>query len=163
MTCHLGEKSKSKQIRCNNIFYQHFGVVWRDCDCWLLLDCCVGKVQKKKKRRKKRSDFETFTLKMNRRGSSREPVALLCISHGRQRRVTSAAQAAPSPLPHDAVMQLVLLLDVGMLGAGPLAAFAVVAAEDGGQLLLGQPVGRQRDGALLRQAPAVLRAQEGTG
>lgn len=72
------------------------------------------------------------------------------------------AAAAPSPLPHDAVMQLVLLFDVGLLGAGPLAAFAVVAAEDGGQLLLGQPVGRQRDGAFLRQAPAVLHAQEGT-
>lgn len=59
-------------------------------------------------------------------------------------------------------MQLVLLFDVGMLGAGPLAAFAVVAAEDGGQFLLGQPVGRQRDGAFFRQAPAVLHAQEGT-
>lgn len=69
----------------------------------------------------------------------------------------------PSPLPHDAVVQLVLLLDVGMVGAGPLAAFAVVAAEDGGQLLLGQPVGGQRDGALLRQAPAVLRPQWGRG
>lgn len=76
--------------------------------------------------------------------------------------MTSAALAAPSPLPHDAVMQLVLLFDVGMLGAGPLASFTVVAAEDGGQLLLGQPVGRQRDGAFLRQAPAVLHAQEGT-
>lgn len=75
--------------------------------------------------------------------------------------MTSAAPAAPSPLPHDAVMQLVLLFDVGMVGAGPLAAFAVIAAEDGGQLLLGQPVGRQRDGAFLRQAPAVLLAQEG--
>lgn len=75
--------------------------------------------------------------------------------------MTSAAPAAPSPLPHDAVMQLVLLFDVGMVGASPLAAFAVIAAEDGGQLLLGQSVGRQRDGAFLRQAPAVLLAQEG--
>lgn len=53
-------------------------------------------------------------------------------------------------------MQLVLLLDVGMVAAGPLAALAVVAAEDGGQLLLGHPVGRQGDGALLSQAPTVL-------
>lgn len=74
--------------------------------------------------------------------------------------MTSAALAASSPLPHDAVMQLVLLFDVGVVGTGPLAAFAVVAAEDGGQLLLGQPVGGQRDGAFLRQASAILRAQE---
>lgn len=90
-----------------------------------------------------------------------ELVGLFCISLTRQRCVTSAALAAPSPLSHDAVMQLVLLFDVGVVGAGPLAAFAVVAAEDGGQLLLGQPVGRQRDGAFLRQAPAVLLAQKG--
>lgn len=53
-------------------------------------------------------------------------------------------------------MQLVLLFDVGMIPTGPLAAFAVVTAEDGGQLLLGHPVGRQGDGAFLSQAPAVL-------
>lgn len=53
-------------------------------------------------------------------------------------------------------MQVVLLLDVGMVSTGPLAAFAVVTAEDGGQLLLGHPVGRKRDGALLCQAPTVL-------
>ena len=61
-----------------------------------------------------------------------------------------------SPLSHDTVMQLVLLFDVGMIPTGPLAAFAVVTAEDGGQLLLGHPVGRQGDGAFLSQAPAVL-------
>lgn len=63
---------------------------------------------------------------------------------------------AASPLSHDTVMQLILLFDVGMVSTRPLAAFAVVAAENGGQLLLGQPVGRQGDGAFLRQAPAVL-------
>lgn len=89
-------------------------------------------------------------------------MGLFCISDTRQRRATSAALAAPSPLPHDAVMQLVLLFDVGVIRTGPLTAFAVVAAEDGRQLLLGQSVGRQRDGALLRQAPAVLCAREGT-
>lgn len=61
-----------------------------------------------------------------------------------------------SPLSHDTVMQLVLLFDVGMIPTGPLATFAVVTAEDGGQLLLGHPVGRQGDGAFLSQAPAVL-------
>lgn len=60
------------------------------------------------------------------------------------------------PLSHDTVMQLVLLFDVGMIPTGPLAAFTVVTAEDGGQLLLGHPVRRQGDGAFLSQAPAVL-------
>lgn len=54
-------------------------------------------------------------------------------------------------------MQLILLLDVGMIPTGPLAAFTVVAAEDGGQLLLGHPVWRKRDGAFLSQAPTILR------
>lgn len=53
-------------------------------------------------------------------------------------------------------MQLVLLLDVGMIPIGPLAAFTVVTAEDGGQLLLGHPIGGEGDGAFLSQAPAVL-------
>ena len=53
-------------------------------------------------------------------------------------------------------MQLVLLLDVGMIPAGPLAAFTVVTAEDGGQLLLGHPVGGKGDGTFLSQAPTVL-------
>lgn len=61
-----------------------------------------------------------------------------------------------SPLSHDTVMQLFLLFDVGMISTCPLAAFAVVTAENGGQLLLGQPVGRQGNGAFLSQAPAVL-------
>lgn len=61
-----------------------------------------------------------------------------------------------SPLSYYIVMQLVLLLDVGMIPTGPLAAFAVVTAEDGGQLLLGHPVGGKGDGAFLSQAPAVL-------
>lgn len=43
-----------------------------------------------------------------------------------------------------------------MIPTSPLAAFTVVTAEDGGQLLLGHPVGRQWDGAFLSQAPAVL-------
>lgn len=69
-----------------------------------------------------------------------------------------------SPFSHDTVMQLVLLFDVGMIPTGPVAAFAVVTAEDGGQLLLGHPVWRQRDGAFLSQAPAVLynKAQRNT-
>lgn len=53
-------------------------------------------------------------------------------------------------------MQLVLLLDVGMIPTGPLAALTVVTAEDGGQLLLGHPVGGEGDGAFLSQAPTVL-------
>lgn len=61
-----------------------------------------------------------------------------------------------SPLPHDTVRQLFLLFDVGMITARSLAAFAVVTAENGGQLLLGHPVGGQGDGAFLGQAPAVL-------
>lgn len=61
-----------------------------------------------------------------------------------------------SPLSHDTVMQLILLFDVGMIPTGPLAAFTVVTAEDGGQLLLGHSVGGQGDGAFLSQAPAVL-------
>lgn len=43
-----------------------------------------------------------------------------------------------------------------MISACSLAAFAVVTAENGGQLLLGHPVGGQGDGAFLGQAPAVL-------
>lgn len=65
-------------------------------------------------------------------------------------------QPHKSPLSHDTVMQLVLLFDVGMIATRPLAAFAVVAAEYGGQLLLGHPVGWKGDGALLCQAPTVL-------
>lgn len=61
-----------------------------------------------------------------------------------------------SPLPHDTVRQLFLLFNVGMISACSLAAFAVVTAENGGQLLLGHPVGGQGDGAFLGQAPAVL-------
>lgn len=61
-----------------------------------------------------------------------------------------------SPLSHDIVMQLFLLFDVSMVSTRTLAAFAVVTAENGGQLLLGQPVGRQGNGAFLSQAPAVL-------
>lgn len=61
-----------------------------------------------------------------------------------------------SPLPHDTVRQLFLLFNVGMISARSLAAFAVVTAENGGQLLLGHPVGGQGDGAFLGQAPAVL-------
>lgn len=61
-----------------------------------------------------------------------------------------------SPLSHDTVLQLVFLLDVGMIPTGPLAAFTVVTAEDGGQLLLGYPVGGKGDGALLGQAPTIL-------
>lgn len=53
-------------------------------------------------------------------------------------------------------MQLVLLLDVGMIPTGPLAAFTVVTAEDGGQLLLGYPVWWEGDGAFLGQASTVL-------
>lgn len=59
---------------------------------------------------------------------------------------------------HDTVMQLVLLFDVGMVATGPLAAFTVVTAEDGGQLLLGHPVGWKGDGAFLCQAPTVLQS-----
>lgn len=53
-------------------------------------------------------------------------------------------------------MQLVLLFDVGMIPTGSIAAFTVVAAEDGGQLLLGHPVGGKGDGAFLCQASSVL-------
>ena len=53
-------------------------------------------------------------------------------------------------------MQLVLLLDVGMIPTGPLTAFTVVTAEDGGQLLLGYSVGGKGDGAFLSQTPTVL-------
>lgn len=60
------------------------------------------------------------------------------------------------PFSHDTVMQILLLLDVGMIPAGPLAAFAVVTAENWSQFLLGHPVGWKRDGAFLCQAPAVL-------
>lgn len=67
-----------------------------------------------------------------------------------------------SPFSHDTVMQVVLLLDVGMVPTGPLAAFAVVTAEDGGQLLLGHPVRRKRNGALLCQAPTVLQSMSHT-
>lgn len=66
------------------------------------------------------------------------------------------AKRSVSPLPHDTVRQLFLLFDVGMISARSLAAFAVVTAENGGQLLLGHPVGGQGDGAFLGQAPAVL-------
>lgn len=65
-----------------------------------------------------------------------------------------------SPLSHDTVMQLLLLLDVGMIPTGPLAAFAVVTAEDRGQFLLGHPVGWKGDGAFLCQAPAVLQTTQ---
>lgn len=61
-----------------------------------------------------------------------------------------------SPLSHDTVMQLVLLLDVGMIPTGPLAPFTVVTAEDGGQLLLGHPVGGEGDGAFFSQTPTIL-------
>lgn len=61
-----------------------------------------------------------------------------------------------SPLSHDIVMQLVLLLDVGMIPTGPLAAFTVVTTEDGGQLLLGHSVGGEGDGAFLSQASPIL-------
>lgn len=64
------------------------------------------------------------------------------------------------PLSHDTVMQLVLLFDVGMVPTGPLAAFTVVTAEDGGQLLLGHPVWGEGDGSFLSQAPAVLQNKE---
>lgn len=60
------------------------------------------------------------------------------------------------PLSHDTVMQLVFLLDVGMVSAGAVAALTVVTAEGGGQLPLGHAVGGQGDGALLRQTPAIL-------
>ena len=60
------------------------------------------------------------------------------------------------PLSHDTVVQLIFLLDVGMVATGPVAPFTVVTAENGGQLLLGHSVGRQGDGALLSQTPAVL-------
>lgn len=53
-------------------------------------------------------------------------------------------------------MQLILLLDVGMVSAGAVAALTVVTAEGGGQLPLGHAVGGQGDGALLRQTPAIL-------
>lgn len=56
-------------------------------------------------------------------------------------------------------MQLFLLFDVGMIPTSPLAAFTVVTAEDGGQLLLGHPVGGKGDGAFLSQAPAVLHSK----
>ena len=62
------------------------------------------------------------------------------------------------PFSHDTVMQLIFLFDVGMVATGPLAAFAVVTAEDGGQLLLGNPVGWKGDGAFLCQAPTVLQS-----
>lgn len=58
-------------------------------------------------------------------------------------------------LSHDTEMQLILLFDVGMVPTGTLAAFAVVTAEDGGQLLLWHPVWGEWDGALLSQAPPV--------
>lgn len=60
------------------------------------------------------------------------------------------------PLSHDTVMQLILLLDVGMVSAGAVAALTVVTAEGGGQLPLGHAVGGQGDGALLCQTTAVL-------
>lgn len=60
------------------------------------------------------------------------------------------------PLSHDTVMQLVFLLDVGMVSAGAVAALTVVTAEGGGQLPLGHAVGGQGDGALLCQTTAVL-------
>lgn len=61
-----------------------------------------------------------------------------------------------SPLSHDTIMQLVLLLDVGIVPTGPLAAFTVVTTEDGGQLLLGNPIGGEGDSAFLSQAAPVL-------
>jgi len=64
-----------------------------------------------------------------------------------------------SPLSHDTVMQLVLLFDVGMISTGSVAAFTVVTAEDGGQLLLGHPVRRKGDGTFLSQASAVLHSK----
>lgn len=66
-----------------------------------------------------------------------------------------------SPLSHDTEMQLILLFDVGMVPTGTLAAFAVVTAEDGGQLLLWHPVWGEWDGALLSQAPPVLHMEGG--
>lgn len=64
--------------------------------------------------------------------------------------------SSTSPLSHDTVMQVFLLFDEGMISTCPLAAFAIVTAENGGQLLLGHSVRRQGDGAFLSQAPSVL-------
>lgn len=63
-----------------------------------------------------------------------------------------------SPLSHDTVVQI-LLFDVCMISAGPLAALAVVTAENGGQLLFGHPCWRQGNGAFLCQSPTVLQEQ----
>lgn len=57
-------------------------------------------------------------------------------------------------------MELILLFDVSMIPTGPVTAFTVVTAENGGQLLLGHPVRWQGDGALLCQAPAILQNTE---
>lgn len=65
-----------------------------------------------------------------------------------------------SPLSHDRVMQL-FLFNVCMISTGPLAALAVVAAENGGQLLFGHPCWRQGDGAFLCQSPTVLQEHRG--
>lgn len=65
-----------------------------------------------------------------------------------------------SPLSHDSVMQL-FLFDVCMISTGPLAALAVVTAENGGQLLFGHPCWRQGDGAFLCQSPTVLQEHRG--
>lgn len=61
-----------------------------------------------------------------------------------------------SPLSHRSVVELFFLLDVSMVRAASLATLALVTAEDGGQLLLGYAIWRQRDGALLSQTPTVL-------
>ena len=63
-----------------------------------------------------------------------------------------------SPLSHDTVLQVVLLLDVGMVPTSSLAPLAVVAAKDGGQLLLGDAGWGEGDGALLCQTPTVLQS-----
>lgn len=76
-----------------------------------------------------------------------------------QTRPIPRVKRSVSPLPHDTVRQLFLLFNVGMISARSLAAFAVVTAENGGQLLLGHPVGGQGDGAFLSQAPAVLHSK----
>lgn len=87
---------------------------------------------------------------------SRFGVCLVYNERVQPTRLTVHVEPRVSPLPHDTVRRLVLLFNVGMISACSLAAFAVVAAENGGQLLLGHPVGGQGDGAFLGQAPAVL-------
>lgn len=83
-----------------------------------------------------------------------------CLVYNERVRLIPRVKRSVSPLPHETVRQLFLLFNVGMISTRSLAAFAVVTAENGGQLLLGHPVGGQGDGAFLSQAPAVLHKKQ---